>query len=103
MIGAGQSRPVSFGVYAMQDQIPDAATVAAAKQAVNTLWGFRHDMADTGTLEVFIGEAREISREAKAAGRKISAADWVYLAGLADDVCDDDGLPRLFDVEVAAA
>lgn len=81
----------------------DAATVAAAKQAVNTLWQFRFDLADTGTLEVFIGEAREISREAKAAGRKISAADWIYLAGLADDVCDDDGLPRLFDVEGAAA
>ena len=81
----------------------DAATVAAAKQAVNTLWQYRFDLADTGTLEVFIEEAREISREAKAAGRKIAAADWVYLAGLADDVCDDDGLPRLFDVEGAAA
>jgi hypothetical protein len=81
----------------------DAATVATAKQAVNTLWGFRHDVADTGTLEIFISEARGISREAKAAGRKISDADWVYLAGLVDDVCDDDGLPRLFDVEGAAA
>ena len=81
----------------------DAATVAAAKQAVNTLWGFRFDMADTGTLAIFISEAREISREAKAAGRKISAADWVYLAGLVDDACDDDGLPRLFDVDGVAA
>ena len=81
----------------------DAATVAAARQAVKTLWGFRHDMADTGTLDVFMSEASYISREAKAAGRKISDADWVYLAGLADDVCDDDGLPRLFDVEGAAA
>jgi hypothetical protein len=81
----------------------DAATVAAAKQAVNTLWGFRHDVADTGTLEIFVSEAREVSREAKAAGRKIADADWVYLAGLVDDVCDDDGLPRLFDVAGAAA
>ena len=77
----------------------DPARVAAAKAAVNTLWGFRADMADTGTLEVFIGEAREISREARAAGRKISAADWIYLAELANDVCDDDGLPRLFESE----
>jgi hypothetical protein len=81
----------------------DAATVAAAKQAVNTLWQFRFDLADTGTLEVFVSEAREVSRDAKAAGRKIADADWVYLAGLVDDVCDDDGLPRLFDVEGAAA
>jgi hypothetical protein len=81
----------------------DATTVAAAKQAVNTLWQFRFDLADTGTLEIFISEARGISREAKAAGRKISDADWVYLAGLVDDVCDDDGLPRLFDVEGVAA
>jgi hypothetical protein len=81
----------------------DAATVAAAKQAVNTLWGYRHDVADTGTLDVFISEARGISREAKAAGRKISDADWVYLAGLVDDVCDDDGLPRLFAVDGVAA
>jgi hypothetical protein len=81
----------------------DAATVAAAKQAVNTLWQFRFDLADTGTLEIFISEARGISRETKAAERKISDADWVYLAGLVDDVCDDDGLPRLFDVEGVAA
>jgi hypothetical protein len=81
----------------------DAATVAAAKHAVNTLWQFRFDLADTGTLEIFISEARGISREAKAAGRKISDADWIYLAGLVDDVCDDDGLPRLFDVEGVAA
>jgi hypothetical protein len=80
----------------------DAATVAAAKQAVNTLWGFRYDMADTGTLELFWSEARYIRSEAKAAGRKIADADWIYLAGLADNVCDDDGLPRLFDVEGAA-
>ena len=81
----------------------DAATVAAAKAAVNMLWGFRHDMADTGTLELFLSEAREISREARSAGRKIAAADWVYLAGLADDVCDDDGLPRLFDMQAEGA
>ena len=81
----------------------DAATVAAAKSAVNMLWGFRHDMADTGTLEVFLSEAREISREAKAAGRKIADADWIYLAGLAEDVCDEDGLPRLFDTQVEGA
>jgi hypothetical protein len=65
----------------------DAATVAAAKQAVNTLWGFRYDMADTGTLELFWSEARYIRSEAKAAGRKIADADWIYLAGLADNVC----------------
>ena len=81
----------------------DAATVAAAKKAVNTIWQFRDHMGDSGTLEVFVSEAREVSREAKAAGRKISAEDWVYLAELADNVCDDDGLPRLFDVEGVAA
>ena len=84
----------------------DAATVAAAKSAVYlraTVFSFRDELADTGTLDLFISEVREISREAKAAGRKIADADWVYLAGLADDVCDDDGLPRLFDVEGAAA
>lgn len=73
-------------------------TVKAAKSAVNTLWAYRFDMADTGTLDVFMSEAAGIAREAKAAGRKISDADWIYLAQLADNVCDDDGLPRLFDV-----
>ena len=82
----------------MPDTIsPD--TLAAAKQAVSTVYAYRFDLGDTGTMEVFIGEVKEIAREAKAAGRKIAPSDWVYLAGLADDVCDDDGLPRLFDVE----
>jgi len=80
----------------------DPVRVAAAKAAVEMLWGFRQDMADTSTLEVFVEEAREISREARAAGRKISDADWIYLAELADDVCDDDGMPRLFEAEPAA-
>ena len=79
----------------MQDEY-DAATIAAAKAAVQMLYSFRRDLADTGSLDVFLSEAREIASEAKAEGRKISAEDWVYLAGLADDVCDDDALPRLF-------
>jgi len=82
----------------MSEQI-DAATVAAAKDAVNTLWAYRFDMADTGTLGIFMSEAAEIARDAKQAGRKISDADWIYLAELADNVCDDDGLPRLFKID----
>lgn len=87
----------------MTDQTIDVATLAAAKDAVRTLYSYRDHLADTGTLEVFLSEARAVSADARAAGRKISAADWVYLAHLADDVCDDDGLPRLFDLERADA
>ena len=78
-----------------QNISPD--TLKAAKDAVNTLWAHRFDMADMGTLDVFISEAHGISRRAKMRGEPISPADWVYLATLADNVCDDDGLPRLFD------
>jgi hypothetical protein len=101
-MGRGNPAPLFLETDTMQKEY-DAATVAAAKSAVATVFSFRDELADTGTLDLFIGEVREISREAKAAGRKIAPADWVYLAGLADDVCDDDGLPRLFDVEGAAA
>jgi hypothetical protein len=80
-----------------------AATVAAAKDAVKTVFSFRFDLGDSGTLEVFLEELRYIFREAKAAGVKISGADWVYLADLANNVCDDDGLPRLFIAEGADA
>jgi hypothetical protein len=86
----------------METQTPAAIEpelLQAAKEAVRTVYSFRHDLADTGTLEVFLSEAREISKEARAQGRKIAPEDWIYLAGLADDVCDDDGLPRLFDIE----
>ena len=87
----------------MTDQTIDAATLAAAKDAVRTVYYWRDQLADTGTLEVFMLEARAVAAESRAAGRKISAPDWVYLAGLADDVCDDGGLPRLFAVEGADA
>lgn len=79
-MGRGNPAPLFLDTDTMQKEY-DAATVAAAKSAVATVFSFRDELADTGTLDLFIGEVREISREAKAAGRKIADADWIYLAG----------------------
>jgi len=74
------------------------ATLQAAKDAVKTMIAHGDCMADSGSADIFFCEAHGISRRAKMRGESISPADWVYLATLADNVCDDDGLPRLFDV-----
>ena len=74
----------------------DPAIVDAAKKAVMTVYSFRDDMADTLALSDWLYWVRDESRKAKAAGRKIDAETWIELAIAADDICDDDGLPRLF-------
>ena len=80
-----------------------AATVAAAKDAVRTLYNFRHDMADTLALVDWLDLVQEIAADARRDGRKITPAEWIEIAHCADDICDDDGLPRLFIVEGADA
>ena len=80
-----------------------AATVAAAKDAVRTLYNFRHDMADTLAMVDWLDLVQEIAADARRDGRKITPAEWVEMAHGADDICDDDGLPRLFQFEGADA
>tara|TARA_R110000868_G_scaffold119_3_gene1239 strand:+ start:399 stop:659 length:261 start_codon:yes stop_codon:yes gene_type:complete len=80
-----------------------AETVQAAKTAVRTLYTYRHDMADTLAMMDWVELVQGISADARAEGRKISAADWVEMAHGADDICDEDCLPRLFRIEGADA
>ena len=81
----------------LDQQHISAATLQAAKDAVKTMIAHAHDMADSDSADIFFSEAHGISRRAKMRGESITPADWVYLATLADSVCEDDGLPRLFD------
>lgn len=73
-------------------------TALAARDAVLTMIQHGDCMADSDSADIFFCEVDAMMRRAKMRGEKFSAADWVYLATLADNVCDDDGLPRLFDV-----
>jgi hypothetical protein len=81
----------------------DAATLAAAKFAVREAVRYRGLVSDTPAWEEVFEEVRDLQRVAKASGLPISPADWVYLADLVNEACDDDGLPRLFVVEGADA
>jgi hypothetical protein len=74
----------------------DPATVAAARHAVMAFYSFRTDMADTLVLEDWLYWVTDEAHAAKKAGRRIAPDVWVALAIAADDICDDDGLPRLF-------
>jgi len=74
----------------------DPATVAAARQAVMTIYSFRTEMADTLVLQDWLYWVKDEAHAAKKSGRRIAADVWVELAIAADDLCDDDGLPRLF-------
>ena len=74
----------------------DPATVAAARQAVMTIYSFRTEMADTLVLQDWLYWVKDEAHAAKKSGRRIASDVWVELAIAADDLCDDDGLPRLF-------
>lgn len=74
-------------------------TLARAKNAVRTLFAYRHDMADSLSLMDWLEQVQDAAREAKASGVPIADDVWIDLAEGADEICEDDGLPRLFQVE----
>ncbi len=74
-------------------------TLARAKSAARTLYSFRHDMPDSDYLAEWAEDLRDMTREAKAEGRTLADDEWIDFAHAADEICDDAGLPRLFNTE----
>lgn len=74
-----------------------APTITDAKYAVRTFWASRHDLGDSDTVRLTIEEISAFVAEAKADGRRLTDDEWIEMALMVDDACDDDGMPRLYD------
>ena len=72
--------------------------VRAAKAAVQTFYAWKDDLSDSDNVRETAAEILSTVRKAKAAGRDPTAEEWVELADMVDDACDNEALPRLFDV-----
>lgn len=72
--------------------------VLGAKDAVEFFWSMRHDLPDTTLMNDAVDAIRIISGDAKREGRRITDIEWLNLAYMVNEACDDDGMPRLFDI-----
>lgn len=69
----------------------------AAKKAVQIFYAWRDDLSDSDEVRETAREILSTVRAAKAEGRDPTAEEWVELAQMVDEACDNEALPRLFE------